>query len=272
MDGPGGVEKRRSSSRIQEAKMKKISKIRDVIMEELSEKQTIPNRVKRPIKNEIISPEQYQKLNEAMFNAYDVLDHFLSIDVSYADTIKLLTSQKITNENMNSLMKHIRTKWGLLLENTKTERTVLYALTNKYSDWFDNNFSLQTVDMTTDLRKILRASKELKSKLWEHHYRIKKYLGVEPTLDSILVSNITLADYRTPHVSEDINSTIAKYTEEEDPDDLIVQLLSGIKLGGKNHKNTKSIRNTNGKQKKSEVQKLNPIPKRAHARGKAAST
>jgi len=234
-----GVTKRRSN-RIQELKFKKI---KEVIMAESNNFKPITDMVESGKE----TPENVQnkeaillELENAMFEAYNVLDHFLAIDVSYADTKTALTG------NDKRKFGYVETKHNALLNDTKSERIVLYALTKLYSEWFDNNNSHTSINnlplVQTHIKKLASKSKSLKNKLWEHHYRIKKYYGREPSLDSVLLNQIHLnstvsidtieMNYTKNTIkSEDFDN--ANLSEIEDKDDVvddddIVNMLAGL--------------------------------------------
>lgn len=232
-----GMQKRRSA-RIAKAKL---NKIKDLIMKDVDGGKVALNEAKAIELNKnartapaALTQQDFNKLDEAMFRAYDVLDHFLAIDVCYADTISLLQSQRHVNAD------YVRNKWKDLLSSTRKIRGVLYNLTNIYSGWFDNaeTLNVDSIKLGKHINALISTSKKLKSMLWEHHYRIKKYYGFEPSLENINVYNLALNFNEGPLkvAKVDLLQELPPQVEEEkkdtlqdfDTDNDIANLLSSM--------------------------------------------
>jgi len=298
-DDPGVipiVTKRRSTKILE-----KIKKVKDVIIQEYSFNTA---GILQTVDSKYQPDDDYKAaLSTAMFEAYNVLDHFLAIDVGYSDAITVI---KMTNsDNRDKLADYLTKKYMTLLTNTKSSRTTLYALTYYYSDWFDNNVDAfrsskngnpiaiqhgfkDIAAVQFHINKMLTACKELKSILWEHHYRIKKYWGVEPTFEKVCITGllrlqITPKDVidRGTQAAEVLNvagtSSNGSNTEVQDEDEIAALLSKFSFQGGRKrlHKKKKasvSKKQTSSKKQPTSVPKAKPaaVPKKPKTTSKKA--
>ena len=259
-----GVQKR-SSSRLQERKMKKMLEIKNEVMNEISSKIPDPKKKEVPLSGFIKDPANIQKLDNAMLIGYDALDMFLMIDIAYNDVFNKLKSQEKPQTQPQAPLSDYINKKRNELYNGEILRLVanLRKYVENYEPWFstgkatENDKSL-TASIDNDIKHILTKSRDLQRALIPHFNRIKKYNGGEaPTFENICLNNFTKVtlDPSQDKVAFEENDIKDENTSE---DDLIAQML-GMKMGGRK-KRTATKKKPSSKPKKSSSTKKQKAP------------